>query len=325
MIVPQFWAEGRVQHREHNRQVTVRRFGWSDESQAAAQSHADARAREALAKVLAGEPRPRREQKVPYNGAEGAPIREEIVSRHRASVVTRNSYGAKCLNTPNVFFADIDFAARFSLRGCVMTVAILLAGAALMFAIAATRQTAILSALAVLIVGYFVLKYVRRVSRSVKGGEEQIALARVRRFIERNPAWHVRLYRTPAGLRVLAMHKTFEPDGPEVAEAFQELAVDPIYARMCCRQHCFRARGSPKPWRIGISDHLRPRPGVWPVAPERLPMRNAWLKNYDATSIDYASCALIDSLGSGTVHPETRFVQELHDELCQACRPLPLA
>ena len=60
MIVPQFWAEGRVRHRDPNRQVTVRRFGWSDESQAAAQSHADARAQEALAKVLSGKALARR-------------------------------------------------------------------------------------------------------------------------------------------------------------------------------------------------------------------------------------------------------------------------
>lgn len=28
MIVPGFWAEGRVQHKVPGRQVTVRRFGW---------------------------------------------------------------------------------------------------------------------------------------------------------------------------------------------------------------------------------------------------------------------------------------------------------
>jgi hypothetical protein len=325
MIIPQFWAEGRVQHRERNRQVTVRRFGWSDESQSAAQAHADARAREALAKVLSGETLERREPKMPYNGAEGVPIREEIVSRHRGSVITRNSYGAKCLNTPNVFFADIDFEEPFSLRGCVATVAIVLLGAGLTFAFASTWQTAILGALAVLILGPLVLSYVRRAVRRLRGGDEQIALARVRRFFENHPSWYARLYRTPAGLRVLALHKTFDPNAPEVAEAFQELGVDPIYARMCLRQQCFRARVSPKPWRMGISDRLRPRPGVWPVAPDRLPMRNAWLQNYDARSIEYASCAFIDALGSGTVHPEARFIQELHDELCQATRPLPLA
>lgn len=112
MIVPQFWAESRLQHREKGKQVTVRRFGWSDSSQADAQSNADARVREALARVLAGEKLRRRDLKVAYNGSAGVPIREEVVSRHGETVISRNSYGARCLNTPNVLFADIDFPDR---------------------------------------------------------------------------------------------------------------------------------------------------------------------------------------------------------------------
>src|SRR6185295_15118966 len=43
MIVPKFWAEARLPHREPGRQVTVRRFGWSDTSEAEAQAHAETR------------------------------------------------------------------------------------------------------------------------------------------------------------------------------------------------------------------------------------------------------------------------------------------
>ena len=109
MIVPQFWAESRLQHREKGRQVTLRRFGWSDTSQADAQSNADVRVRAALDRVLAGAKLPRIEPKIPYNGADGVPIREEIVARHGETIVTRNAHGARCLNTPNVLFSDIDF------------------------------------------------------------------------------------------------------------------------------------------------------------------------------------------------------------------------
>ena len=88
MIVPQYWAEGRLQHRARGKQVTVRRFGWSDDSQEDAQAHADARVREAFDRVLAGEKLPRRDYKQPYNGAEGLPIREEIISRHGDSIIS---------------------------------------------------------------------------------------------------------------------------------------------------------------------------------------------------------------------------------------------
>src|SRR5437588_8787138 len=109
MLVPKFWAEGRFQEQSAERQITVHRFGWSDESQANAQAMADARAHEALARLLRGEKLPRRELKRAYNGSEGVPIREEIVASYGEVVLTRNSYGAVCLNTPNVLFADIDF------------------------------------------------------------------------------------------------------------------------------------------------------------------------------------------------------------------------
>ena len=41
MIVPQYWAEARRRHRDSKRQITVRRFGWSDVSERDAQIMAD--------------------------------------------------------------------------------------------------------------------------------------------------------------------------------------------------------------------------------------------------------------------------------------------
>src|SRR5215213_11886460 len=123
MIVPRYWAEGRAQYRAKGKQVTIRRFGWSQISEAEAQANADARASEALQRVLSGEKLIRREPKVPYNGAEGVPIREEIVAEHGETVITRNSYGALCLNTPDVLFADVDFAPAPS---CFIALALLL-------------------------------------------------------------------------------------------------------------------------------------------------------------------------------------------------------
>lgn len=123
MIVPRFWAEGRIQERVAGQQVTVRRFGWSDDSPLAAQAHADQRTREAYDRIVSGETLERRERKLAYNGAHGVPIREEILERQGDSIVTRNSYGARCLNTPDVLFVDVDFeseegGSRRSAREC---------------------------------------------------------------------------------------------------------------------------------------------------------------------------------------------------------------
>ncbi len=120
MLVPRFWAEYRLERSHAGRSVVIRRWGWSDDSEVAALRHAESRALEAFQHLSKGESVPRREPKTAYNGAAGMPIREEIVDRVGAAVVTRNGYGALCLNTPEVLFADIDLdtAPPASFRAC---------------------------------------------------------------------------------------------------------------------------------------------------------------------------------------------------------------
>ncbi|HEX7261269.1 MAG TPA: hypothetical protein VF258_05595 [Luteolibacter sp.] len=324
MIIPQYWAEGRKQHRQQGKQVTVRRFGWSDIGQQDAQTNADQRAEEALQRLLSGEKLARREPKIPYNGADGVPIREEILDRRGETIITRNSYGASCLNTPNVFFADVDFDKR-SLHYSISV----LSGLILILGVfVATYHHATLPGVGFILLGMFFPRIGRRIQDSVtklKGGEQKIAVDRIKTFIASNPMWNLRIYRTPAGLRVLATHQLFDPEDPSVASCFKALGTDPIYMQMCLRQICFRARVSPKPWRIGIGDHMRPRPGTWPINEERLPIRNAWLARYQTAAVAFASCKFIESLGSGVNHPDVLPIVEWHDELSRATTDLPIA
>ncbi len=106
---------------------------------------------------------------------------------------------------------------------------------------------------------------------------------------------------------------------------FDAVGVDPVYARMCLNQQCFRARLTPKPWRIGIAAHMKPRPGVWPVAPERRPVRDAWIANYEAASRGYAACRFLDAVGTGAVHIDIERVRRLHDDASKALQDLPIA
>src|SRR4051812_24124396 len=102
MTIPKYWAECRLQDPAVGGKIKVKRLGWSDLSQAAAQLMAEARAREALRRLVTGEKLPLFEPKKAYNAAAGVPIREEIISHHGDAVVTRNSYGSRCLNVPDV-------------------------------------------------------------------------------------------------------------------------------------------------------------------------------------------------------------------------------
>lgn len=333
MIVPSFWAEARAQYRRKGKQITVRRFGWSDASQDDAQHNAQRRVDAALARAVAGEPLPRRERKVPYNGGDGLPIREEVVDRVGETVITRNAYGARCINTPNVLFVDIDFndgPGKRTVWGSALF--LLAAGAVMLYLMAAAGKSpgsllaaAVIGVLLTLVLSFPIANRAHRLAVQARGGPEAVARANILRFMGTRPDWLVHLYRTPAGLRLLATHRLFDPLEAEVAECFRALAADPVYAAMCLNQHCFRARVSAKPWRIGIGDHIRPRPGTWPVSPERLPERRAWLERYDHAAAGFAACRFIESLGKGASVPAAQAVRQLHDELCRAHAKLPIA
>jgi len=325
MIVPRFWAEGRLREKLGKRQITVRRWGWSDQSQEQAQVHAEARTREALDRILSGEKLLRREGRVAYNGAEGVPIREEILAQHGETIITRNSYGAHCLNSPDVLFADIDLGAPKYPSGLIFFWTAVCVAAAVVL-IPKHRVVAGCIALPLtLLVLSLLWKIYRLCAQAIQEKPEVSAHERIVRAMSARPEWTARIYRSPAGFRVLVVHQRFDPRSSGVEQFFRDLDSDPLYVRMCLKQHCFRARVSPKPWRIGIKAHLRPRPGVWPIQPMRMPDRKKWVAAYEAASQGYASCRYVESLGKGTEDPKVAQVRELHDELSRALSSLPIA
>ena len=325
MLVPKFWAEASAKHRQRGKQVTVRRFGWSNDSADEAQRNAQQRADEALVRIVAGEKLLRREPKVPYNGAEGVPIREEVIERHGESVITRNIYGARCLNTPDVLFADIDFSTAPGLRFTLAVMLVLAVTAGLAGWWVRGGSLALLSGSMALLFGFSLARMLRAGYLRLTGGAEGQARRRVERFMAAHPDWQLRLYRSPAGFRALVLHRRFDPGEPAVNEFFRALGADPVYVQMCQRQQCFRARVSPKPWRIGIAAHIRPRPGVWPVQPEHMPARERWIEDYERRARDFASCRFVAAFGKGRVDRDADDVRALHDEFCRSDYDLPLA
>ena len=279
---------------------------------------ADERAQQALDGILAGEKLLRHEPRVAYNGAAGVPIREQVLERRGEQVLTRNVYGARCLNSPNACFLDIDFptlhfgeVARMSAFP-VLVVAVIagLVGHSILIGIAA------FIALVLAFYCYGIVKERRLPARAVEWRRE--AIARVEAFSKAHADWGMRLYNTPNGLRVLLTHREFAPTEPEVQQCFSALQCDPVYVAMCQRQQCFRARVSPKPWRIGMKERLRPRPGTWPVKPSWLPIRDVWIQKYEALAASYASCRFVAQLGEQAVAASLRDVVEWHDEMCGA-------
>jgi hypothetical protein len=318
MIVPDYWTEARRQDRKGNKRYTVRRYGWSTISMEDAAVMAEARADDALRRLLSGEKLDRRERKVAYNGAEGVPIREEVLERHGAEVISRNAYGAHCLNSPRLLFADIDFEVTISAREYCFSVLNLLGVSIGVGALLGSFKWALILALASFPLGYILMQLFKRVGTLLGGGPAMVARKRLAAFLASRPDWNVRLYATPAGLRLMATHREFAASEPDVDAFFRAVGADPLYVRMCKNQQCFRARLTAKPWRVGVPDHMRPRPGVWPVSSDKQALRDAWVARYEARAREYASCRFLTSMGSGKVAFGLSAVVELHDNACRA-------
>lgn len=141
------------------------------------------------------------------------PIREEIVRElSPQNIVTRNRYGAEVLNSENLVFVDID----------------------------GFRPVPLLAGLGLLLTG-------RR-----RPAPEEWALGLIRKAAAR-PEYAsclIRVYRTSAGFRLIVQGKGFTPGSPETRKLMRRFGADYLYATLCDAQKCFRARLTPKPYRI---------------------------------------------------------------------------
>lgn len=220
----------------------------------------------------------------------GRPFREPVLREMRtaggelAAVVTRNSYGCLVLNTARCLFVDVDFPAP--------------------------KEAA----------GFFK----RLFGRTEPPPEDPSVsvIAGAERWAGENRGWGWRIYRTRAGLRLLATHDVFDPERTMANGVFDRLGADPLYRQLCQAQKCFRARLTPKPWRCGI--HHKPTRWPW-LNPKAQKQFEAWEQRYLAAASKYATCELVRASGNPEVHPEIQPILALHDESTRVGSRLPLA
>ena len=288
MRIPPYWSKGTYTRlgRDGNEEH-FSAYGWSFESLQAAREDARTRARRVAERIDNGT--------VPdeYEYLEH-PLREEICQtlddgeggEYPIAVITRNRYGALVLNAAGACFVDVDFPPVRS-KGLIDSIRLALSSQ-------------------------------RRRERQLQGRRE--AEQRVKDWLERRHGQAYRLYRTAAGLRLLLIDRAYAPDSAEVAALLEELGSDPLYRRLTTRQVCFRARLTPKPWRVGCS---RP-PARYPYRVEDLPGQKAWQKAYDRASEPYGVCRLVDARGTAG-HPSIQAVIDLHDRFALKANDAELA
>ncbi|MFL5537492.1 MAG: hypothetical protein ACJ8J0_00780 [Longimicrobiaceae bacterium] len=325
MLIPRYWSRAESQATTPDGKP-VRFHVWRGSRSSAAE--AQALADEAVARIAE---RVRQGAGFPEKYSYGdRPLREEVVRELPAAggaeapdaAITRNSYGALVLNAARAFFIDVDVedagprpqqqaspapAPAQSLWGLVDSLPL---PGGLRSIVDSFRPPASSGG------------GPAAPPPAATGDPTSAALDRLRRWVMARPEWRVRVYRTYAGLRYLVTHAPFSPTDAEVQAAMQALGTDPQYIRLCQVQKSFRARLTPKPWRIGVPNP----PARFPyedVGEERA-MRE-WAVRYDAASAGRSTCRFLEEIGSGTEHPDVAAIRALHDEQTKATSGLPLA
>ncbi len=214
-----------------------------------------------------------------YSVAVREPIVSELEGPLRA-VITRNRYGARVLNCERLCFIDIDKPRVGSLFGGISSL--------------------------------------WRRLRGLPYDSEGRLLERVRTVAE-SAGLRLRVYRTHSGWRIVVLNRTYDPASDECDQLFRSFpGADRLYRELCRKQDCFRARLSPKPWRIkatGFPDRTYPRGFPWADTAAKAAARD-WVARYEETCAGRKVCDRVGEFGSRAPLREILAVMEVHDAEC---------
>jgi hypothetical protein len=149
---------------------------------------------------------------------------------------------------------------------------------------------------------------------------EETAMAQLRQFMEARPSAGARIYRTKGGLRYIFTHAPLGVT-EETLGWLSELNSDALYTKLCKEQDCFRARLSPKPWRVGS-----PLPNRYPREMDDTKSDfDKWQRDYEKRSEAYAVCSFIETVGRTSIHTALSSLVRHHDSATSSDADLPLA
>lgn len=212
-------------------------------------------------------------------------LREEVVKEVDTSnnpvVITRNRYGSLVLNTSDVIMTDHDFQPGVSWLRSFLS-----------FFFPSLRKPA------------------------TKSEFLDLLEARLRQF-----QLTARIYETRKGFRCILTNRRITGGNPESLALLRLLGCDPAYTQMTGVQQCYRARLTPKPWRVKMS---KP-PVLFPYESQKIrEVMEEWVALYDAQCRGFSTCRFIVEVGEHP-NPGLATIVALHDELTQAFADNPLA
>lgn len=150
----------------------------------------------------------------------------------------------------------------------------------------------------------------------------EAALDQIRQAVSHASLGCVRLYRTAAGFRLLATDRLFTAASRDAESAMRAVGADPAFVQLCKVQDSFRARLTPKPWRVGQTAP----PGDFPRDDQEVQQAfDQWLQRYERAAASKATCQFLETIGGDRVHADVVPILTLHDEQTKAISGLPLA
>ena len=147
------------------------------------------------------------------------PFREEIVEEftdegRQVAIISRNNYGVLVLNTPIVFFADVDKPAGSAIKSFL---------------------------------GLFK-------NKAGEPSFEQQLVEKIETLCRQDASLGLRLYRTTNGYRILITSRQIPANEANSNELLKSLGSDRLYVSLCKTQDCYRARLTPSPGDVVIMD-----------------------------------------------------------------------
>lgn len=311
MKIPRYWkqvfkhVDAITYHEDHykaksDNSADIYAWGYSDISEDDAQSNAESRV-DQIIKALSSSID--ENFYYPLNV-----LREDILeelSFGGKSLVTRNRYFSRVLNTDNMMFVDIDVPI-FDIKPAT-----------------------------------FWQKLLGNAGRVEEKNKTEIknrfksALDKVDEYLNGVPDAGFIIYRTLAGYRLIASHRTFDPSSEETQQIFDALGTDPLYQKLCKAQECFRARLTPKFWRLkkdlGASPSIKYQLTKSMLAnwtnedAIRVKDYNDWVELYEDQHDSHATCQFIKHVGNQEIGKEIEELINYHDKMTKAHSGKPLA
>lgn len=305
--LPKFWTTVDQEARAADgRRLALRMWGWSTSSLAEAAEVAADRLSQAAAKLAAGG------ELESWKYYPRLPLREETLGEVASgeqllAVVTRNRYGAEVLNTDLFLIADIDLPEEP--QDSSPREAGTKGGGGWLSRLRGRRsdpppepETAAGPA------------------PDQESPAAHEALGRVAEFAGAHPELGVRTYRTAAGLRVIVTGGDLPPGTPAAEKVLTELRSDPVYVLLCATHETYRARLTPKPWRVGWGAATV----AWPYEPGEEARAERWTTQYADRCAGHATTRLLSVTGAEPTAKEAQ-VLAVHDGTTRATEALPLA